>query len=151
MWKDLIVSIKYELRAYGLFLRKPATIKEVKAFQEQVVIQLNGFDLPSDYIKFLMTVNGLEFNGLVIYGIDKKMLQTEVDDEISGFIETNKIWHENEWQNRYIFFGDSDIALYCYDLNQKIFLELDKPSSIIMNVFPSFNLMLEDALKGSLE
>ncbi|MDY7224507.1 YrhA family protein [Halalkalibacterium halodurans] len=151
MWKDLIVDIQNELSEYGLALRKPATNQEIKILQEEVISKFNGFTLPDEYIQFLTTVNGLDFNGLVIYGVDKKLLETKVEEEVHGFIESNEIWYENEWQKQYVFFGDSDIALYCYDLNQKVYLELDKPSCTIMNTFPDFNLMLEDALKIRLE
>ncbi|MED4354972.1 YrhA family protein [Schinkia azotoformans] len=151
MWRDLLAEVENVLSEHGFNLRKPATNQEIKRLQESVVLKLNGFALPEQFIQFLMTVNGLDFNGLVIYGVDKPLLETEVDKEIHGFIETNEIWYENEWQKQYVFFGDSDIALYCYDLIQKVYLELDKPSCTVMNTFSDFNTMLKDALKTRLE
>ncbi len=62
-------------------------------------------------------------------------------------IETNEIWYENDWQKQYLFFGDSDIAWYCYDLDQNVFLELDKPSGTLIQSFASFESMLEEALQ----
>ncbi|BFH60390.1 YrhA family protein [Paenibacillus azoreducens] len=151
MWRDLLADIQTVLSEYGFNLRKPATSDEIKRLQEETLLKFNGFVLPDQFIQFLMTVNGLDFNGLVIYGVDKSLLETEEENEIHGFIETNEIWYENEWQKQYVFFGDSDIALYCYDLTQMVYLELDKPSCTVMNSFTDFNFMLEDALKTRLE
>ena len=41
-------------------------------------------DLPSEYEEFLKTVNGLDFNGLVLYGVDPSLLDTERDEPICG-------------------------------------------------------------------
>lgn len=151
MWRDLLTEIQTMLSEYGFNLRRPATSHEIENFKKEVSLKLNRFVLPDQFIQFLMTVNGLDFDGLVIYGIDKFLLETEEDQEIHGFIESNEIWHENDWQKQYVFFGDSDIALYCYDLTQMAYLELDKPSCTVMNSFTDFNSMIEDALKMRLE
>ncbi|MRX74013.1 SMI1/KNR4 family protein [Bacillus lacus] len=151
MWKNLLVDIKKELSKYGLALREPATSQEIQTLQQKLFLHYNSLDLPTEYKQFLMRVNGLDFNGLVIYGVDKNLLETKAEEEIHGFIETNELWHENEWQKQFVFFGDSDIALYCYDLNQKVYMELDKPSGTIINTFSDFESMLEDALKIRLE
>lgn len=151
MWRDLLVDIQKILEQYGVKLREPATSEEIERLKENVFMELNDFSLPDQFIEFLMVVNGLDFDGLVIYGVDKSLLENEIEEEIHGFIETNEIWYENEWQKQYVFFGDSDIALYCYDLTQKVYLELDKPSCTMMNTFDNFSAMLEDALKARLE
>ncbi|PWK12827.1 YrhA family protein [Tumebacillus permanentifrigoris] len=150
MWRDLLADIQKIVGEYGFTLREPATSQEIERLQENVVLKLNGFILPDHFVQFLMEVNGLDFDGLVIYGVDKSLLETEVEEAIHGFIETNEIWYENEWQKQYVFFGDSDIALYCYDLTKKMYLELDKPSCTVMNDFYEFSTMLEDALKSRL-
>ncbi|MED4014646.1 YrhA family protein [Sutcliffiella cohnii] len=141
MWRNLIVDIENELSEYGFALRKPASNHEIKELQEKVNLKFSGFTLPDEYKHFLMIVNGLDFNGLVIYGVDNNLLETEIEEVIPGFIESNAIWYENEWLKQFVFFGDSDIALYCYDLDQKVYLELDKPSCTIMNTFHDFNSM----------
>lgn len=88
---------------------------------------------------------------MVLYGVDKTFLDNEVEEDVHGFIETNEIWHENEWQKQYIFFGGSDTAWYCYDLSKRIYLELDKPSRTVMNSYNNFQAMLEDALSTRLD
>ncbi|MCM1327719.1 MAG: YrhA family protein, partial [Lachnoclostridium sp.] len=96
-------------------------------------------------------VNGLEFNGFIIYGIDKYLLDKEPKQAINGFIDNNKVWHENEWQQKYLFIGDSSISWYVYDMDTNKFCELDKPGGKVINVFDNIELIiikiLEDALQ----
>jgi len=112
--------------------------------------KLGNIILPETYVEFLSIVNGLDFNGLVIYGVDKELLNQEVDEDVHGFIETNEIWYENDWQKKYIFFGDSDTAWYCYNLIDDEYAELDKPSGTLIQSFDSFDIMLNAALETSL-
>lgn len=67
--------------------------------------------LPETYREFLKKINGLDINGLVIYGIDEILLEREVEGEVHGLIKTNELWYENELQKKYIFYADSDTAM----------------------------------------
>ena len=60
-------------------------------------------DLSNEYVKILRTVNGIEFNGFILYGIDQRLLEKQQNQRINGLIECNKIWYENEWQRQHIF------------------------------------------------
>ena len=103
-WKDTLIEIEKVEEKYGSSLRKPASEIDIIKMSNNIHRRLGNIVLPGSYIELLEKINGLDFNGLVIYGVD------EVDDEIQGFIETNEIWYENDWQKQYIFFGDSDTA-----------------------------------------
>ncbi|WP_307894442.1 YrhA family protein [Bacillus swezeyi] len=150
MWKAHIEEIRKIERKYGDDLNKPVSIDVIKELEQSVQEKFDGTVLPEEYKQFLKTVNGLDFNGLVIYGVDSSIREDEVDEEIHGFIETNEIWHENDWQKKYLFFGDSDVSLYCLDTTEGKYLELDKPSGTIMSEYENFNSMLEEALSTSL-
>jgi SMI1 / KNR4 family (SUKH-1) len=103
--------------------------------------------LPSSYSKFLQTTNGLDFNGLVIYGVDQVFLEKKDATDFQGFIETNNLWHENDWQKQYIFYGDSNTAWYGYDQVENEYVELDKPSGTLIQTFESFDSMLSSAFE----
>ncbi|CAI6278514.1 SMI1-KNR4 domain-containing protein [Bacillus subtilis] len=151
MWVNLLEEIRKTEAKYGDELNSPVTDQEIRNFEEAVLGKFPVNEIPSGYKKFLQTVNGLDFNGLVIYGLDQELLREESDEEVYGFIETNEQWHENDEQKKYLFFGDSDTAWYCLDVIQNEYLELDKPSGTLMNKFNDFNAMLADALKVSLD
>ncbi|AME08401.1 MULTISPECIES: YrhA family protein [Bacillus] len=151
MWVNLLEEIRKTEAKYGDELNSPVTDQEIRNFEEAVLGKFPVNELPSGYKKFLRTVNGLDFNGLVIYGLDQELLREENDEEVYGFFETNEQWHENDEQKKYLFFGDSDTAWYCLDVIENAYLELDKPSGTLMNKFNDFNAMLADALKFSLD
>ncbi|PJN48765.1 YrhA family protein [Bacillus mycoides] len=149
MWKNLILEIEKIEKSFNDKLNTPATDSEVQKLREHTKEKFN-VDLPSEYEEFLKTVNGLDFNGLVLYGVDSPLLETEKDEQICGFIETNESWYENEFQKDYLFLGDSNIAWFCKNLSDGTYLELDKPSGTVMKTYNDFNTMLEEALKTAL-
>ncbi|MFL6979472.1 YrhA family protein [Bacillus inaquosorum] len=151
MWVNILEEIRKTESKYGDELNSPVTDQEIRNFEEAVLGKFPVNEIPSGYKKFLQTVNGLDFNGLVIYGLDQELMGEENDEEVYGFIETNEQWHENDEQKKYLFFGDSDTAWYCLDVIENEYLELDKPSGTLMNKFNDFNAMLADALKVNLD
>ena len=130
-------------------LNAGCTAEELKIF-EQKVLEKFKYELPEEYIKFLSVVNGLEFNGLILYGIDESILDRKNAQTVTGYIDSNEIWYENEWQKEYMFFGDADISWYCLDVSKNVFVELDKPSGSLMQEFENFEDMLEYALGNCL-
>ncbi|MBF7153914.1 YrhA family protein [Bacillus albus] len=149
MWKNLILEIEKIEKSFNDKLNTTATDSEVQKLRERMRESFN-IDLPSEYEEFLKTVNGLDFNGLVLYGVDSYLLDTERDESICGLIETNEIWYENEFQKEYLFLGDSNISWFCKNLSDGTYLELDKPSGTVMNTYNDCNTMLEEALKTAL-
>ncbi|WEA42059.1 YrhA family protein [Priestia aryabhattai] len=146
-WKDLLREIEKVEEKYGSSLRSPASDREIMKLNHNIQEKLGSMTLPESYIEFLKNVNGLDFNGLVIYGVDKALLDKEVDEDIYGFIEANELWYENGWQKQYIFLGDSDTAWYCYDLTESLYVELDKPSGTLIQSFENFDSLLGDAFE----
>lgn len=97
----------------------------------------------SEYEEFLKRRDGLEFDGLVIFNSDPK-------DATKGFITANELWRADPVYSHYVYFGDTDISWFAYDLNKKKYVELDKPSSDFIEAFDSFNQMLESAIEALL-
>jgi hypothetical protein len=149
MWEKLLSDIRKIEQKYGDSLNNPASNEQVEVFKNAVREKFK-YALPEQYIKFLRTVNGLEFNGFTIYGVDSSLSEGEANQSITGHIETNEIWYENEEQRQYMFFGDSNISWYCLDISKGIYVELDKPSGTLMHVYKDFDSMLEKALTDSL-
>ncbi|MGG1592443.1 YrhA family protein [Terribacillus saccharophilus] len=148
-WPELLNSIENIESKYEETLRRAASDEEITALKNEAIRKLGASTLPQSYITFLKQVNGLDFNGLVIYGVDDYLL-TNASDELDGFISTNKIWRENKEQTQYIFFADSSIAWYCLDLVSNAYVELDKPSGTVMETYDSFDSLLYTAIQSIL-
>lgn len=149
MWKELLSEIKKVEENYGDKLNEPATNEQIEILQKAVNERFKCV-LPDQYIDFLKTVNGLEFNGFVFYGVDKEFSKDESNRTVYGYVDSNEIWYDNEDQKQYMFFGDSNISWYCLDLLKGVYVELDKPSGTLINLYNDFESMLEKALKDSL-
>ncbi len=149
MWEKLLSDIRKIEEKYGDTLNAPALSEQIEVFKKIVKDKFNHI-LPEQYINFLQTVNGLEFNGFIFYGIDNSLLELQNSQTVYGYVDMNEIWYENEHQKQYMFFGESNISWYCFDLLNKIYLELDNPSGTPMHTYTDFNSMLEKALMDSL-
>ena len=149
MWKDKLQEIIQEKKIYGEKVNIGATEEEIGMFFKEVKAELN-VDLPNDYANILELVNGLEFNGFILYGIDQILLSKQPNQSINGLIEYNKIWYENEWQKKYIFIGESNISWYVYDIAECKYIELDNPSGRENEVFSSLEDMVEKMLNDAL-
>lgn len=131
------------------YINEGCSLKELDIFSKKVKEKLKN-NLPNEYIDFLSITNGIEYNGLIIYGVDKSIVDKAGKQNVTGYIESNLIWYENEHQKEYMFFGDGNISWYCYDINKNLYVELDKPSGELVQEFSSFDDMIENALEISL-
>ena len=149
MWKDKFQEIIQEKKIYGEKVNIGVTEEELENYFKEAKAELN-VDLPNDYANILELVNGLEFNGFILYGIDESLLNKQPNQSINGLIEYNKIWYENEWQKKYIFIGESNISWYVYDIAECKYIELDNPSGRENEVFSSLEYMVEKILSDAL-
>lgn len=145
MWKEKLKKIMQEEALYGEQINSGATEKQLELFKNKVNAELKT-NLPDEYCKILEVVNGLEFNGFILYGIDQNLIEAHQNQKINGLIENNRIWYENKWQKRYVFLGESNISWYVYDLTAKNYCELDNPSGNQVEVFNNIETMIEKVL-----
>ena len=116
MWKENIEKIRKRRGSYGRGLNEGASTGEITALREELKSQYN-IELPQGYITFLKYVNGIETNGCIIYGIDEKLVTGTPKQPISGILEMNSIWYEDESQKAYLFLGEDNISWYVYELS----------------------------------
>ena len=94
--------------------------------------------------------NGFEWNGFILYGVDRASFPTAPAYSVYGLIEQNEIWYEVESQRAYLFLGESNISWYVYEIATGRYLELDNPSGSEVEVFDSCAEMLEKLLDDCL-
>lgn len=149
MWREHLEEIRQEEKRYDEDINCGISEEEAEAFIKAVKDEL-AIALPEEYLKILRTINGIEFNGFILYGVDEPLLGEAPDQHVNGLIDCNKVWHENEWQKQYLFLGEGSISWYVYDLKTKKYCELDNPSGELSEEFDDpeqmFDKMLADAL-----
>ena len=149
MWEENLKKIIDEKKMYDEEVNLGASKEEIDKLIVEAKEKLS-VEIPKEYLDILSKVNGIEFNGFILYGVDKYLLEHEMNQSIYGLVDLNKIWYENEEQKKYLFLGESNISWYVYEYKNKIFIELDNPSGRESNKFNSFyemfNKLLVDAL-----
>ncbi|KIV69645.1 hypothetical protein SZ39_4317 [Bacillus mycoides] len=150
MWREQVSQISKIKEKRNRKLNLPTNENELSRFHKSVVKKIGENILPQQYYEFLQTVNGIEFNGLKFYGIDQNLLDSKPINQVDSFFDANETWESIQDEDELIFFGDSDIAWYCYNVSKKSFVELDKPSGEHMETFCDFDTMLESAFSAAL-
>lgn len=150
MWREQVSQISKIREKRNRKLNLPTNKTELSRFRKSIVEKFGENILPQQYYEFLQTVNGIEFNGLKIYGIDQNFLDSMPINQVDGFFDVNETWESIKGKDELIFMGDSDIAWYCYNVSKKSFVELDKPSGEHMVTFCDFDTMLESAFTAAL-
>jgi len=96
-----------------------------------------------EYIEFIKIINGFNNNGLYIYSINKKC-------DYSIYESNETWWDANDELKEYIFWGDSDISLYCKNVKNENYYILDKGSGSAMEEYKTFDEIMIEALKIAL-
>ena len=133
-------------KVYGESGQPPATPAQLQALRDQAKKEL-GVDLPAEYYRLLETTNGLDSNGLSIYGSERTPIVGYTDRFIQGLVDANLNWWDLESHKRYIFFGDASMSLYVYDREDRKYQILDRSSNDVVEEFGTFEALIHRALE----
>ena len=152
MWKDLLKQVKKERKEFDEGTNGPARASEIKEFKAEAKERLEVV-IPDEYYAFLKVVNGIEYNGCIIYGIDEESLEDDPEQEISGFIENNEGYRMDiaDEDDNYTVIGESDMSWYVYDGDEDKYYILDNGDGDVMEEVESFDALIEAILKESLQ
>jgi hypothetical protein len=136
---DLLVTINADAQ----MIRPPASpeaIERLRRFARETL----RTDLPEGYVTFLRRNDGLVFNGYSVYAA------TELKKPyLAGFVETNEILGEGD--DRFAYYGGTSNTLYAQDRTSMAWVALDVPSLDVVATFPSFDALLAQLLRASLQ
>jgi len=150
MWRESLKEVAEIRKKRNREVNIGATQIEIELLKKEIIRRLDVV-LPEEYLDVLKVINGLEFNGYILYGIDEEILERATNQHITGVIDSNEVWYENEEQKQYIFFGESGISWYVYHIESGEYKILDMPSGDVCETFEHFEDMLDNMLKEALE
>lgn len=147
MWLELLEKIEKIESGYGEKLNSPINLDKIKSLSKNEINKVQTF-MEQEYSRFLTKVNGLDFNGSVLYGL-------KTDDscsaEVYDFFDYNNILHEVEENKRFVFIGENNISWFVYNPSNDEYLELDMPSAEVVEKFNSLDDLLESFLLDTIE
>lgn len=142
MWQGQLEVIRKTMARFNSSLYEGATKREIELLCENLKKRMD-MEIPDEYIDLLRKMDGFEFNGYILYGVDEEYTEDIVKQKyINGLIDRNEIWYENAWDGNYLFLGESSISWYVYDLDKKKYAELDNPSGDFCKYYNDFDEML---------
>ena len=147
MWLELLEKIERIESGYGEKLNSPIDLDKIKSLSKNEINEVKIF-IEQEYSRFLTKVNGLDFNGSVLYGLKTDDSRSS---EVYDFFEYNKIWHEVEGNKRFVFIGENNISWFVYNPSNDEYLELDMPSAEVVEKFNSLDDLLESFLSDAIE
>ena len=95
MWEIYLQQIREEKELYDEEINSGASEKEIYELVTTAKEKWN-MEIPQQYLDVLSRINGIEFNGFILYGVDQYLLEHEMKQLVYGLLEFNHIWYENE-------------------------------------------------------
>ena len=132
MWEIYLQQIREEKELYDEEINSGASEKEIYELVTTAKEKWN-MEIPQQYLDVLSRINGIEFNGFILYGVDQYLLE-----------------HENEKQKEYLFLGESNISWYVYQYKNQCYMELDQPSGREIHRFRNFYEMCDKVLSEAI-
>lgn len=154
MWEEKLKKVQSICDSLGLMditLAKPGAPSEVIDRWAEHVQKVLGTRPPEGYLKVLKAMNGFEWNGQILYGVDLCSFSVPPAYVGYGLIEQNEIWYEVETQKAYLFLGEGSISWYVLEIATGQYLELDNPTGREVDRFTDFDSLLERLLDNSLQ
>lgn len=150
MWLDKLKKVQELCKEYSFPCVNSGAPEEIISSWAVQVQNTLGIRPPQEFIDVLHHTNGFEWNGFILYGVDRGAFPTAPTYSVYGLIEQNEIWYEVESQRAYLFLGESNISWYVYEITTGRYLELDNPSGNEVEAFDSCAEMLEKLLDDCL-
>ncbi|WP_321388360.1 YrhA family protein [uncultured Enterococcus sp.] len=148
MISEKISRLREKAKQFDEDLNRGVYEDEIRVFNLHTNMKLK-FSFPEEYTNSLKVINGFDFNGCVLYGIDEEYLITPPNQTDIGAIDNNLVWQELNEPN-YIFLGDENMSWFVYDRISMSFRMLDKPSATKLEEYFSFEELFEKILDMAL-
>ncbi len=150
MWEDSLEALLALKERFSEPINSGASDEEIAVLQT-IAQESFGVTLPEEYETILKKINGVEFNGCTLYGIDDSMLATKKVESIAEIVAENKELHQYDGQNEYFFFGEDNISWYAYKMETDTYWVIDNPSGEEMDFFETIGELIDELFKVAIQ
>ena len=150
MYQELLARVAEEQRRFGSEPQAPATNEEIQRAVENGSKEL-GTELPGAYLQFLSQTNGLDWNGVVIYGATRNPIAKHPDRSIADIIEMNLNYRDDPRFEDLLVLGSNGMDIYTYRISSDRYEIYDEVPHELIESFPTFDEIMSKALSRSLQ
>lgn len=141
----VIVAARDAQVAVGETVQAGADEARIAALRGALRREFNA-TLPDDYIALLRRSDGVDFDGLVLYGSSQSEAAPGPAGFWQGMIAANRLWREGPGHEGYLVLGETDIDLFTVNLDGTMPVLRDKVSSDVNETFPSVGAAIQKLL-----
>jgi len=105
-----------------------------------------GATLPDDYAALLRRSDGVDFDGLVLYGSAQSETAPGPGGFWQGLIAANRLWRQGPGHENWLVLGETDMDLFTVALDGSQPVLRDKVSSDVNEAFPTVGAAIQRLL-----
>ena len=150
MYQQLLDRVAEEQLRFKSEPQPPATEEQLQRVVEDGSKKLHT-ELPGDYLHFLRLTNGLDWNGVVIYGAGSNPLASHPDRSIADIVEMNLNYRDDSRFGDLLVLGSNGMDIYTYRISTDRYEIYDEVPHELIESFPTFDELMSKALTRSLQ
>jgi hypothetical protein len=142
LFSTLIETLEADQAAHGEARQDAASRDDIDRLRAALHAEFSAV-LPNDYALFLRRANGLDYNGLVLYGATQDQAAPGPGGFWQGLRAANRLWRQGPGHEDLLILGETDMDLLTVTLDGADPGLRDKVSGDLAQVFDSVIDMLE--------
>jgi hypothetical protein len=146
----MLDSVLQDMRKYEYDRQPPCGKQERENLYAAVQKEL-GAALPREYLELLEVVNGLDYDGLVIFASKRGPYVDDPATDLEGIIEANSDYRDNPDMSDYLLFGEDGTVFYAQDLRSGRFVVCLTVGLTELESYPTCSELFVSAFKSHLE
>ena len=140
--QTVIQQVASDQAKHGEVQQGAATLDQIAQAEAEVRDRF-GAILPADFVSFLARSNGIDYNGLVLYGASQSEAAPGANGFWQGVVAANTAWRDGPGHDGYLVLGETDMDLLTVDLAGGSPVLRDKVSSDVNERFDSVAQAIE--------
>lgn len=149
MYEELLKAVDQELLSASAAVQPPGSPETLEKL-EKMAQAVFSRGLPPEYAEFLKHMDGLNWNGLMIYASSMRVAADPENSFIQGFVEANLLWRDYDPNKAYLIFAESGLSKYVFNIATSEYQILDRSSMERVKSVGSFEELITNAVTDHL-
>ncbi len=145
--RQILQEIATQKARRGYSIQPPCSEGDLVALRNNVS-KIFHLDIPPSYEEFLQEMNGLDFNGTLIFAATKTPHASRPTKFIEGVLDANNV--RRVGAPDFFIIGESGMEMYVYNLKSKKWETVDQVSLDVYERFETIDDLLVAALEKRL-